>query len=140
MTVATRYAPCGLPLPMKSRFYYTGIRVRNLQRLSAFYKKAFGMRVVNRGTMPQGGKYVQLEGAGSRQRLELNWYPPGSRFYSPYRKGEEIDHLAFVVEDAEKAYRELIRKGAKPPGPPEKAEGTEGYVKDPDGSRIELLS
>ena len=124
----------------KYRFYYTGIRVRNLTRSLAFYTKAFGMRVVNRGTMPHGGKYVQLEGAGSRQRLELNWYPPGSRFYSPYRKGEEIDHLAFVVDDAEKAYRELIRKGAKPAVPPEKAEGTEVYVKDPDGIWIELLS
>ena len=68
----------GVTVPMKYRFYYTGIRVRNLTRSLAFYKKAFGMRVVNRGTMPHGGKYVQLEGAGSRQRLELNWYPPGS--------------------------------------------------------------
>ena len=47
---------------MKYRFYYTGIRVRNLTRSLAFYAKAFGMRVVNRGTMPHGGKYVQLEG------------------------------------------------------------------------------
>ncbi len=124
---------------MKYRFYYTGIRVRNLKRSLAFYTKAFGMRVVNRGTMPHGGQYVQLEGTGSRQRLELNWYPPGTRFYSPYRKGEEIDHLAFVVDDAEKAYHELIRKGAKPAVPPKKAEGTEIYVKDPGGIWIELL-
>jgi len=139
MTVATTYGRRGLMVPMKYRFYYAGIRVRNLTRSLAFYTKAFGMRVVNRGTMPHGGKYVQLEGAGSRQRLELNWYPPGSRFFSPYRKGEEIDHLAFVVDDAEKAYRELIRKGAKPAVPPEKAEGTEVYVQDPDGIWIELL-
>src|SRR2546428_3088492 len=78
MTVATTYGPCEVSLPMKYRFYYTGIRVRNLTRSLAFYTKAFGMRVVNRGTMPHGGKYVQLEGAGSRQRLELNWYPPGN--------------------------------------------------------------
>src|SRR3989454_3559153 len=140
MTVATTYGRRGLTRPMKYRFYYTGIRVRNLTRSLTFYKKAFGMRVVNRGTMPHGGKYVQLEGAGSRQRLELNWDPSGFRFYSPYRRGEEIDHLAFVVDDAEKAYRELIRKGAKPAVPPEKAEGTEVYAQDPDGIWIELLS
>src|SRR5438445_12798263 len=114
MTVATTYGPCEVSLPMKYRFYYTGIRVRNLTRSLAFYKKAFGMRVVNRGSMPHGGKYVQLEGAGSRQRLELNWYPPGSRFYSPYRRGEQIDHLAFVVDDAAKAYGARIRQRAKP--------------------------
>lgn len=124
---------------MQYRFYYTGIRVRNLKRSLDFYTKAFGMKVVNRGKMGHGGEYVQLVGNGSRQKLELNWYPPGSRFHTRYRKGEEMDHLAFVVEDVEKAYRELLQKGAKPAVPPEKSEGTEVYVKDPDGIWIELL-
>ena len=124
---------------MKYRFYYAGIRVRNLRRSLDFYTKALGMRVVHQGTMAHGGKYVQLVGAGSRQKLELNWYPAGSRFHSPYRKGDEMDHLAFVVDDATEAYRELIRKGATPAVPPEKSEGTEVYVKDPDGIWIELL-
>ena len=53
---------------MKYRFYYTGISVRNLDRSLAFYTQAIGMKVVNRGTMRHGGKYVQLEGAGSRQK------------------------------------------------------------------------
>src|SRR5256712_11388086 len=99
MTVATTYGPREVSLPMKYRFYYTGIRVRNLTRSLAFYSKAFGMRVVNRETMPHGGKYVQLEGAGSRQRLELNWYPPGTRIYAPYRNGDVIAHQAVVVDD-----------------------------------------
>src|SRR5712691_6045611 len=100
---------------MKYRFYYAGIRVKNLRRSLAFYSKALGMKVVNRGTMGHGGKYVQLVGPGSRQKLELNWYPPGSRFRTPYRKG------------------------ATPAVSPEKSEGTEVYVKDPDGIWIELL-
>ena len=128
-----------MPRRMKYRFYYAGIRVRNLQRSLAFYSKALGMKVVNRGTMPHGGKYVQLVGPGSSQKLELNWYPPGSRFRTPYRKGEEMDHLAFVVDDATKAYRDLMRKGATPAVSPEKSEGTEVYIKDPDGIWIELL-
>lgn len=124
---------------MTYRFYYAGIRVRNLKRSLAFYRKAFGMRVVNEGTMNHGGKYVQLVGKGSRQTLELNWYPPGSRFYSSYRKGEEMDHLAFLVGDVRKAYRDLLRKGATSAVSPEQSEGTEVYVKDPDGIWIELL-
>lgn len=124
---------------MKYRFYYTGIRVRDLKRSLDFYRKALGMKVTNRGTMNHGGEYVQLVGPGSRQKLELNWYPPGSRFAAPYRKGEEMDHLAFVVDDVRRAYRELVKKGAKPGIPPEKARGIEVYVKDPDGIWIELL-
>lgn len=125
---------------MKARFYYAGIRVRNLQRSVDFYRKAFGMKVLSRGTMPHGGKYVHLVTPGTRMRLELNWYPRGTRFYVPYKKGEEMDHLAFVVDDVRAAYRELLRKGAKPAVPPEESEGTEVYVKDPDGIWIELLT
>jgi len=124
---------------MNARFYYTGIRVRELRRSVAFYAKGLGMKVVARGTMPHGGKYVHLVSPGTRMRLELNWYPRGSRFYTRYRKGEEMDHLAFVVDDVRTAYRELLGKGAKPAVPPEKSTGTEVYVKDPDGIWIELL-
>jgi len=125
---------------MKARFYYAGIRVRNLQRSIDFYTKAFGMKVLSRGTMPHGGKYVHLVTPGTRMRLELNWYPRGTRFYVPYRKGEEMDHLAFVVDDVRTAYRALLRRGATPAVPPEESEGTEVYVKDPDGIWIELLT
>jgi len=124
---------------MKSRFYYAGIRVRKLKRSIAFYTKAFGMKVIARGTMPHGGKYVHLSTPGTRMRLELNWYPRGSRFYVPYRKGEELDHLAFVVDDVDAAYKSLVRRGTKVAVDPEHSKGTEVYVKDPDGIWIELL-
>jgi catechol 2,3-dioxygenase-like lactoylglutathione lyase family enzyme len=75
-----------------------------------------------------------------RQTLELNWYPPGTRFYSEYASGEEMDHLAFVVKDARKAHKELISKGAPSAVSPKESKGTEIYVKDPDGIWIELLS
>lgn len=128
-----------LPGSMKFRFYYTGIRVRDLERSLRFYTKALGMRVIAKGTMPHGGKYVHLRGPGSTQKLELNWYPRGSRFYRPYARGEEMDHLAFAVDDVGKAYRELLRGGATPAVRPSDSEGTEVYVKDPDGIWIEIL-
>lgn len=124
---------------MNARFYYAGIRVRDLRRSLGFYTKALGMRVAARGTMGHGGKWVHLVTPGTRLRLELNWYPPRSRFYTPYRRGEEMDHLAFVVKDVRRAYRELLRKGASAAVPPEKSAGTEVYVRDPDGIWIELL-
>lgn len=71
--------------------------------------------------------------------LELNWYPKKSRFYTIYKHGEELDHLAFIVDDVQKAYRWLLRKGAKAAILPDKSEGTEVYVKDSDGVWIELL-
>jgi len=125
---------------MAYRFHYTGIRVRDLRRSLAFYTKALGMKVVRRGTMSHGGKWVHLKGPGSPQALELNWYPPGSRFGTRYRRGEEMDHLAFRVGDVEKAFEDLVKKGAGVGIPPSKAGGgLEVYVTDPDGIWIELL-
>ena len=125
---------------MKFRFYYAGIRVRDLKRSLDFYTKAVGMKVVNRGTMPHGGKFVQLRGKDSKQTLELNWYPPGSKFYTEYTPGGEMDHLAFVVKNVAKAYKELISKGATSAVSPKESKGTEVYLIDPDGIWIELLS
>jgi lactoylglutathione lyase len=124
---------------MRMRLYYAGIRVRDLKRSVDFYTKALGMKVVARRTMPHGGKYVHLKSPGSPQRLELNWYPEGSKFFTPYRRGEELDHLAFEVEDARRAFEELVAQGAGVAVSPADSKGTEIYVTDPDGMWIELL-
>jgi len=126
---------------MKYRFYYAGIRVRNLARSLKFYTEALRMKPGNLGTMGHGGKYVQLVSPRTQMRLELNWYPPGSKYATRYAKGEELDHLAFVVDDVVKAFKDLVGKGAKPVVSPAQArrDNVEVYVKDPDGIWIELL-
>ncbi len=120
------------------KFWYTGIRVRNLKRSIDFYTRILGMNEVRRGKMPHGGVYVGLRFPGSVNELELNYYPRGNRFATKYAKGEEMDHLGFVVKDAKKAFRQLVAKGAKPVIGPGDTKDTELYVADPDGIWIEL--
>ena len=124
---------------MKVWFTYTGIRVRDLNRSERFYVDILGMKKISRGRMPHGGRFVHLKSPGSPQRLELNWYPKGSRFYKKYARGEELDHLAFYVKNVRHAYEELVKKGADAAVKPSEAKGTEVYIKDLDGIWIELL-
>ena len=128
-------------MPRSFRFVYAGIRVRDLKKSIRFYKEVMGMRVTRRGRMPHGGKYVALRSRGSAQELELNWYPTRSRFYTNYKRGDELDHLAFGVGDVAAALEKLVSKGVEIVVSPSKAKGvTEVYVKDPDGIWIELLN
>ncbi|MGQ0798463.1 MAG: VOC family protein [Methanobacteriota archaeon] len=121
-------------------FTYTGIRVRDLDVTRRFYRRAMGMRVVNRGRMDAGGLFVHLRSPGSPQVLELNWYPPGTRFHEPYAAGSELDHLAFWCRDVRSDFMRLVGAGAEAAVEPwDEGRWTLAFVRDPDGIWIELI-
>ena len=121
------------------KLHYTGIQVREMGRSLRFYR-SLGLRVTHRGIMAHGGKWVQMKDPSSGQKLELNWYPKGSRFYEKYKNGSELDHIGFIVDDAAKWFKLLIKRGARPAAKPFGDESeTLAYVKDPDGIWIELI-
>ncbi len=121
-------------------FTYTGIRVRDLKRSLSFYTKIMGLRKVLRGRMKAGGVFVQLKDPRSRQVLELNYYPRGTRFYEPYKNGSELDHLAFWEQDVDRRYAELLAKGALKAVEPFSEGGYRlAFVKDHDGIWLELI-
>ena len=121
------------------KLYYSGIEVRDLNKSLRFYR-SLGLKVRKRGTMPHGGKWVHLLDQSTHQQLELNWYPRGSRFYRTYRKGSELDHIGFIVDDAVAWYKLLIKRGAMSAAKPFGDENeTLAYVTDPDGIWIELI-
>ena len=121
-------------------FTYTGIRVFDLKRSLDFYKKVMGMKVVLRGKMKHGGVYVHLKSPKSAQRLELNWCPSESQYYSEYTPGEELDHLAFWCKSVPDDFATLLKNGAIPVISPFREGVYElAFLKDPNGIWIELL-
>ncbi|HTT26753.1 MAG TPA: VOC family protein [Thermoplasmata archaeon] len=124
----------------KIRFLYTGIRVRDLERSLRFYR-ALGMRVLFRGKMDHGGEFVHLALPRSIVRLELNYYPEGNPYYTPWGPGAEFDHLGFIADDADRWIARLKKAGATE-ALPTWTESTSriGYVNDPDGVTIEVFS
>jgi catechol 2,3-dioxygenase-like lactoylglutathione lyase family enzyme len=123
----------------KLRFLYSGIRVRDLERSVRFYQ-GLGFRVVLRGTMDHGGAYVHLQQRRSDRRIELNYYPRGTRFYTPYPRGAEFDHFGFISDDVDVWVRRLRRLGGRVVIPAWTETGQRlGYVADPDGFVIEVF-
>ncbi|HLE74461.1 MAG TPA: VOC family protein [Candidatus Bathyarchaeia archaeon] len=122
------------------KFTYTGIRIRDLKRSIEFYTKTMGMKEVQRGKMQAGGRFVQLKSKTSQQVLELNYYPPETKFYEEYVEGSELDHLAFWCKDVRKSYERVLAGGATSAVEPWDEGGyTLAFVRDPDGIWIELI-
>jgi len=120
---------------------YTGVRVTDLDPSLDFYTRLMGLREARRGRASHGGVWVLLQDPRTKQRLELNWYPPGSPFSARYVPGEGLDHIGFRVPNAATAYRRLRALGARPALSPRDAQGMRGiyYVLDPDGNWVELF-
>ena len=130
---------------MSFRFIYTGIRVKNMDESIRFYTQVLGMRIAEKRqrTEPTKGEVVTLKSQNSDQLLELNYYEEESPFYAPYLNGEDLDHLAFDVENLEESVSDLKRKGVEVAVEPNRigaeAGWREAFVKDPNGIWIELL-
>jgi len=125
---------------MKSKFTYVGIRVTNVQESIHFYTKLLGMKVMGRGKNEQTkGEFVALASQKGGFILELNYYEKGSPYYTKYTVGEGLDHLAFGVDDLDKALKEAESAGY-PTVLEMKAEGARwAYIEDPNGIWIELF-
>ena len=132
-------------MSLEFRFIYTGIRVRNMEESLKFYTNVLGMIIVEplQKTAPTKGSVVTLKSTNSEQVLELNYYEEDSPFNSSYVNGEDLDHIAFDVQDLEGAVKELKRRGVEVVVEPYVIGVHQGwkeaYIKDPNGIWIELL-
>ena len=91
------------------RFWYTGIRVKDLEESIRFYSEALGFQVVLKGKMKvHEGTYVHMRTPTGKQILELNYYPKTSKFYEEYVNGSELDHLGLYVRNVRQQYERLI--------------------------------
>ena len=120
------------------RFLYAGIEVTDLERSLRFYS-GLGFKVVIRGKMEHGGEWVHLRMPHQAQRLELNYYPTGSRFRRPYRSGSELDHLGFKVGDADAWARKAVGLGGRIVDRVDEEHEWLVYVTDPDGIWLEFI-
>jgi len=127
----------GPPRLVKAKFVYTGIGVRDLDRSIKFYTEKLGMKLTYRCKIAEtNGEIAELKSSEGSQVLELNWYSNRKE----YVNGDEVDHLAFNVEDVDQALAELKAQGVDVAMEPfNEGDGRLAFIKDPDGIWIELM-
>jgi lactoylglutathione lyase len=125
---------------VKSKFTYVGIRVNDVQKSIDFYTKLLGMKVTGRNKIESTqGEVAELKCDDSGFSLELNYYPKESPYYSEYKVGEGLDHLAFNVDDISKALEEARAGGYRVISEMKSGESRWAYVEDPNGIWIEIF-
>jgi lactoylglutathione lyase len=125
---------------MKSRLTYVGIRVTDLEKSIEFYTKVLGMTVAGRGKIDQTkGENVGLQTEAGGYMLELNYYGKDSQFNTKYVAGDGLDHIAFKVDDLDKALEEAEKAGHRTVLQMEAGGNRWVYIEDPDGNWIELF-
>jgi len=125
---------------MKSKFMYVGIRVTDLGRSIDFYTNVLGMKVSGRSKIEQTkGETVGLQTEKDGFTLELNYYGKDSPYNTKYVVGEGLDHLAFKVDDLDKALEEAKKAGHRTILQMKADGGRWAYIEDPDGNWIELF-
>ena len=122
---------------LQAKFIYTGVHVTDLEKSIDFYRKTLGMRLLFKTRIKEtGGRVAWLSSKGSKQILELNWYPRKYRYGGRFG----LDHLAFEVKDASAAYRKMSRKHKGAIAPFEEGKWLLAYIRDLNGNLIELGS
>ena len=125
---------------MKSKFMYVGIRVTDLGRSIDFYTNVLGMKISGRSKIEQTkGETVGLQTEKDGFTLELNYYEKDSPYNTRYVVGEGLDHLAFKVDDLDKALEEAKKAGHRTILQMKADGGRWAYIEDPDGNWIELF-
>src|SRR5580658_10229384 len=105
-----------------------------LARSVRFYTEGLGLTVGPKGRMEAGGLWQELKDPESGAVLELNFYPGDP----PYREGDELDHLGFLVEDLDRTVARLVELGARIRIPTfGGSDARLAFLSDPDGVWIE---
>jgi len=119
---------------------YVGLRVTRLAPAVRFFEKGLGMEEVRRGKMGHGGVWVLMKDRTSHQQIELNWYPSGSKYATPFVPGDGLDHIGLRVNDLAKVGRQVRAAGGKLVDEIRwRGRVVLAYYEGPDGLWVELI-
>ena len=121
------------------KFLHTSITVRHMDESLAFYTEMLGLQFERRRTIPENHAEIAfVHDPASGARIELTHWDGKDQFEA----GEQLDHLAFEVEDLDRTLMRLRTKNVRVAKEPYRLAGGSAriaFVLDPNDVWIELI-
>ncbi len=122
---------CGL------RLLHTSITVKNMDESIRFYTEKLGLSLLGRREIKQNNAEIAfLAAPNTDHRIELTWW----RDKKDYLEGDQLDHIAFGVEDLDQTVRRMREQGVEVAKEPYTLGSSRiAFIKDPNGIWLELI-
>jgi len=121
------------------RFLHTSITVKDLDKSIAFYTKHLGLKLLRRREIKENNAEIAfLTDEAYSAEIELTYWRGKER----YEEGDQLDHLAFEVEDLDLLIKNMKEEGVEVAKEPYTLKGGSrrlAFIKDPNGIWIELI-
>ena len=116
---------------------HTSITVKNMDESIAFYTGVLGMTLGSRREIKENNAEIAfLEIKGTNHRIELTWW----RGKKDYAEGDQLDHIAFGVENLGKFMEEMKSKKVEIAKEPYTLGSSRiAFIKDPNGIWLEMI-
>ena len=121
------------------RILHTSITTLDMDRSILFYTEVMGLTFVKRREIPENNAeiaFVQDDESGAQ--IELTWW----RDKTEMADGDQLDHIAFAVDNMEAAMAQFRRQGvtiAKEPYGLSGGATRIAFITDPDGIWLEII-
>ena len=116
---------------------HTSVNVKDMDRSINFYTHKLGMKLESRREIKQNNAEIAfLSIEGSNHNIELTWW----KDKTDYAEGDQLDHIAFSVEDMDEFMDRMRSDGVEIAKEPYTL-GTSmiAFIKDPNGIWIEII-
>ena len=121
------------------KFLHTSITVRHMDESLAFYTEVLGLQFERRRTIPENHAEIAfVHDPASGVRIELTHWDGKDQF----EVGEQLDHLAFEVDDLDRYLMRLRTKNVRVAKEPYRLSGGSSriaFILDPNDVWIELI-
>lgn len=121
------------------KLLHTSITVKDMDETINFYTNNLGLKLVKRKEIPENNAEIAfLEEENTDYKIELTYW----KEKKGYSEGDQLDHLAFEVEDMNNTINELKQKGVKIVKEPYSLSNSTkkiAFILDPNDIWIELI-